>query len=120
MPCSGTGTWRRNPDTRWRNYGPSLADLLPVQADILERVAGVVKEGGRLVYATCSILPEENEKQIEAFLAKHPEYELGDLKSVWPQDAQAPCEGKYMRLTPKRHNTDGFFAAVMIRKADVA
>ena len=117
VPCSGTGTWRRNPDTRWRNYGPSLEALLPVQADILERVAGVVKEGGRLVYATCSLLPEENERQIEAFLSRHPEYELADLDAVWPEGSKVPCEGKYMRLTPKRHNTDGFFAAVMIRKA---
>lgn len=119
VPCSGTGTWRRNPDTRWRNYGPSLNDLIAVQADILERVAGVVKEGGRLVYATCSILPEENEQQIEKFLSAHPEYELTELSSVWPEGCKVPCEGKYMRLTPKRHGTDGFFAAVMIRKTEV-
>ncbi len=116
VPCSGTGTWRRNPDTRWRNYGPSVDEIIPVQADILERVAGVVKPGGRLVYATCSILPEENEDQIEKFLANHPEYELVDLQDVWPEGCKAPCEGKYMRLTPKRHHTDGFFAAVLIRK----
>jgi len=118
VPCSGTGTWRRNPDTRWRNYGPSVDNLIPVQADILERVAGVVKGGGRLVYATCSLLPEENEMQIEKFLGNHPEYELADLKTVWPIGCTSPCEGKYMRLTPKRHNTDGFFAAILIRKED--
>lgn len=116
VPCSGTGTWRRNPDTRWRQYGPSVEELLPVQADILERVAGVVKAGGRLVYATCSLLPEENEHQIEKFLKAHPEYELADLKSVWPEGCTVPCEGQYMRLTPRRHNTDGFFAAVLVRK----
>jgi 16S rRNA (cytosine967-C5)-methyltransferase len=116
VPCSGTGTWRRNPDMRWRVYGPNLDDLLAVQADILERVAGVVKEGGRLVYATCSLLPEENEAQIEKFLANHPEYELADLKSVWPEGCTPPNEGKYMRLTPKRHQTDGFFAAILLRK----
>jgi len=118
VPCSGTGTWRRNPDTRWRTYGPSVEELIPVQADILERVAGVVKAGGRLVYATCSLLPEENEQQIEKFLAAHPEFRLADLKSVWPEGCTPPCEGNYMRLTPKRHNTDGFFAAILIRKAD--
>lgn len=118
VPCSGTGTWRRNPDTRWRNYGPSVEEIIPVQADILERVAGVVKPGGRLVYATCSLLPEENEQQIEKFLGAHPEYELADLQDVWPEGCKPPCEGKYMRLTPKRHNTDGFFAAVLIRKDD--
>jgi 16S rRNA (cytosine967-C5)-methyltransferase len=117
VPCSGTGTWRRNPDTRWRNYGPSLEELIPVQADILERVAGVVKEGGRLVYATCSMLPEENERQIEKFLAAHPEYELAELQSVWPEGCKPPCDGTYMRLTPKRHGTDGFFAAILIRKS---
>ncbi len=118
VPCSGTGTWRRNPDTRWRNYGPAVAELIPVQADILERVAGVVKAGGRLVYATCSLLPEENEQQIEKFLSVHPEFELADLASVWPEGCKVPCEGTYMRLTPKRHNTDGFFAAVLVRKAE--
>lgn len=118
VPCSGTGTWRRNPDTRWRNYGPAVAELIPVQADILERVAGVVKAGGRLVYATCSLLPEENEQQIEKFLSVHPEFELADLASVWPEGCKVPCDGKYMRLTPKRHNTDGFFAAVLVRKAE--
>jgi 16S rRNA (cytosine967-C5)-methyltransferase len=118
VPCSGTGTWRRNPDTRWRNYGPAVEEIIPVQADILERVAGVVKPGGRLVYATCSLLPEENEQQIEKFLAVHPEYELANLQDVWPEGCKPPCEGKYMRLTPKRHNTDGFFAAILIRKDD--
>lgn len=120
VPCSGTGTWRRNPDTRWRQYGPSLEELVLIQADILERVAGVVKGGGKLVYATCSLLPEENEQQIEKFLSNHPEYECADLKSVWPQGCLVPCEGKYMRLTPKRHGTDGFFAAVLVRKADIS
>ncbi len=115
VPCSGTGTWRRNPDTRWRQYGPSLDELLPVQADILERVAGVVKAGGRLVYATCSLLPEENEQQVEKFLKSHPEYHLAALQDVWPEGCQPPCDGTYMRLTPKRHGTDGFFAAVMVR-----
>lgn len=118
VPCSGTGTWRRNPDTRWRVYGPGVEALLPVQAEILERVAGVVKPGGRLVYATCSLLPEENEQQIEKFLSQHPEYELADLSSVWAEGCQSPCAGKYMRLTPKRHATDGFFAAILVRKAD--
>lgn len=120
VPCSGTGTWRRNPDTRWRNYGPAVEEIIPVQADILERVANAVKGGGRLVYATCSLLPEENEHQVEKFLANHPEYELADLADVWPEGCKPPCEGKYMRLTPKRHSTDGFFAAVMIRKEEVS
>lgn len=107
-PCSGSGTWRRNPDTRWRVFGPSLDALLETQADILDRVAKTVKPGGRLIYATCSLLREENESQIETFLAAHPEFSL--------QNLDLPCaSGPTMRLTPHRHNTDGFFAAVLVR-----
>ncbi|QQG36534.1 MAG: RsmB/NOP family class I SAM-dependent RNA methyltransferase [Micavibrio aeruginosavorus] len=113
VPCSGTGTWRRNPDMRWRNYGPGLDELLETQADILERVARAVKLGGRLVYATCSLLPDENERQIETFLAAHPEFELLPLDQVW-EDGQAPST-PCLRLTPYRHDTDGFFAAVLVR-----
>ncbi len=116
-PCMGTGTWRRNPDTRWKVFGPGLAELLKVQAEILDRVVHTVKPGGRLVYATCSVLPEENEAQVEAFLKRHPDFELPDLKDVWPDGVTPPCEGKYMRLTPLRHGTDGFFAAVLVKKA---
>jgi 16S rRNA (cytosine967-C5)-methyltransferase len=113
VPCTGTGTWRRNPDMRWRVYGPPLDELLTVQAEILERVARTVKPGGRLVYATCSLLPEENERQVEAFLARHPEFE------AVPPDVPGLelGGGPYLRLTPLRHNTDGFFAAVLERKA---
>lgn len=114
VPCSGTGTWRRNPDMRWRNYGPGLDELLETQADILERVTKAVKVGGRLVYATCSLLPDENEQQIEKFLANHPEFSLLPLDQIWESGA-APS-APYMRLTPHRHNTDGFFAAVLVRK----
>lgn len=112
VPCTGTGTWRRNPDMRWRVYGPPLEELLTVQAEILERAARTVKPGGRLVYATCSLLPEENEGQVEAFLARHPEF------AVVPPDIPGLVDGgPYMRLTPLRHNTDGFFAAVLERQA---
>lgn len=119
-PCMGTGTWRRNPDTRWKVYGPGLEALLLVQAEILDKVVHTVKPGGRLVYATCSILPEENEAQVEKFLARHADFELADLKDVWPDGVTPPCEGKYMRLTPKRHGTDGFFAAVLVKKGTPA
>lgn len=116
VPCSGTGTWRRNPDTRWRVYGPSLDELLKTQAEILDKIAPVVKPGGRLVYATCSLLPQENEKQVEAFLARNQNFRLLPIDKAWPQDLDVPCEGPYMRLTPKQHNTDGFFAAVLLRQ----
>ncbi len=130
VPCTGTGTWRRNPDMRWRTYGPSLAELVEIQAEILDKVAKTVKPGGRLVYATCSLLPEENEKQIENFLKHHDGFELVPF-SVILSDSEAPHaikpgdpsvvpllqddSQKYMRLTPHRHNTDGFFAAVLRR-----
>jgi 16S rRNA (cytosine967-C5)-methyltransferase len=115
VPCTGTGTWRRNPDMRWRTYGPPLEELTAIQADILRRVAHTVKPGGRLVYATCSLLPGENEKQIELFLTEHEDFKILPLQQAWPEGLSAPCEGDFMRLTPARHNTDGFFAAVLER-----
>src|SRR5690606_23356359 len=83
-PCSGIGTLRRNPDLKWRQHPESLAELLKTQAQILSQAARCVKPGGRLVYATCSILPEENEQQVEAFLAENPDFSLrnaGDILS---------------------------------------
>jgi 16S rRNA (cytosine967-C5)-methyltransferase len=115
-PCSGTGTWRRNPDARWRAEDVGLAGLLTLQAGILDSAARLVKPGGRLVYATCSLLPEENEAQVAAFLAGHPEFQVVPLGEVAPQitDSALP---DYLSLTPARHDTDGFFAAVMQREA---
>jgi 16S rRNA (cytosine967-C5)-methyltransferase len=116
-PCSSSGTWRRNPDLRWNQYGPSLEEIKILQADILSRVADKVKPGGRLVYATCSLFAEENEQQVEKFLAANPEYSVMPLSDIWPADAgPIPCKGPYLRLFPADHNTDGFFTAVMIRK----
>lgn len=118
-PCSGTGTWRRNPDLRWRTFGPKLEELLATQADILDKAAKTVKPGGRLVYATCSLLPAENEDQAHAFLNRHPDFEIFPISKIWPDD-DAPCKDPYMRLTPKEHGTDGFFAAVFMRKNEVS
>lgn len=116
VPCTGTGTWRRNPDMRWRTYGPGLEALLATQAEILDRVAKTIKPGtGRLVYATCSLLPAENEEQIDAFLQRHPDFKVLPLADAWPAGSPAPGDGPYMRLTPHRHGTDGFFAAVLVR-----
>ena len=118
-PCSGTGTWRRNPDSRWRQLGPGLDKLLPLQAELLDSAARLVKPGGRLVYATCSMLAEENEDQIERFLAGHPDFSPLPLTEIWPQviGTPSPMEGPWLRLTPARHDTDGFFAAVLVRAA---
>jgi 16S rRNA (cytosine967-C5)-methyltransferase len=117
-PCTGTGTWRRNPDARWRALaaGQGLDNLVPLQARILASAARLVKPGGRLVYATCSLLPAENEDQVAAFLAAHPEFRLVPLSEAAPQLGNS-AHPDYLSLTPARHDTDGFFAAVLQRAA---
>ncbi len=117
-PCSGCGTWRRNPDARWKSLGPGLEALVPLQASILESAARLVKGGGRLVYATCSLLPEENEKQIEKFLDNHPDFTLVPVSECGAVCPNLPDTGDYLSLTPAQHKTDGFFAAVMQRKVE--
>lgn len=116
-PCSGTGTWRRNPEARWRLTAEHLAELRAVQDHLLDRGAGLVKPGGRLVYATCSLLPCEGEDRIEAFLARQPGFRPLPVGDVWPAVATGapPAEGPWLRLTPRRHGTDGFFAAILER-----
>lgn len=99
-PCTGTGTWRRNPDARLRLTEAHLAELLPKQASILDEAAALVSTGGHLVYATCSLLTEENEAQVLAFLHRHAGFSRMDTLS----------------LTPARDGTDGFFAVVLERK----
>jgi 16S rRNA (cytosine967-C5)-methyltransferase len=115
-PCSGLGTLRRNPDLKWRQQPNDIAELTRKQAAILTAAARLVKPGGRLVYATCSILPEENEQIVETFLAAHPEFEAVPVNEVLTQQHVALDTGKYLRLSPEQHGTDGFFAAVMARK----
>ncbi len=119
-PCSGSGTWRRNPDGRWRTFGPSLETLITTQKDILDRVAGTVKPGGHLVYATCSLFREENEDQMDAFLSRHPDYRVLPVPALWPPATPCPVTGPYLRLSPHHHNTDGFFAAVLVRDQNVS
>ncbi|MEM7650849.1 MAG: RsmB/NOP family class I SAM-dependent RNA methyltransferase [Pseudomonadota bacterium] len=108
VPCTGTGTWRRNPDMRWNTYGPDLEELTKIQTEILDKASALVKPGGRLVYATCSLLPDENEKQIEAFLVRNNDFQIHET----PEELGTP----FMRLTPHRHGTDGFFAAILMKK----
>jgi 16S rRNA (cytosine967-C5)-methyltransferase len=117
-PCGGSGTWRRNPDARWKNLGPGLVELLPLQQRILTSAARLVKPGGRLIYATCSLLDVENSDQIAAFLAAHPDFTVLPYTEIWPTVSTTPLPGKgpFLRLTPAQHDTDGFFAAVMARK----
>ena len=116
-PCTGTGTWRRNPDGRLRLRAEDLAELLPKQAGILAQASRLVRSGGRLVYATCSLLPEENEAQVDAFLAVHADFALVPFERAWKLPAPPPGPGPYLVLTPRSHDTDGFFAAVLERVA---
>jgi 16S rRNA (cytosine967-C5)-methyltransferase len=114
-PCTGTGTWRRNPDARLRLRPQDLAELLPKQAAILAHAARLVRSGGRLVYATCSLLLEENEEQVDAFLAAHSGFAVVPLARAWDLPGSLPGPGPYLSLTPRAHDTDGFFAAVLER-----
>ncbi|AQS87365.1 tRNA/rRNA cytosine-C5-methylase Nol1/Nop2/Sun [Neoasaia chiangmaiensis NBRC 101099] len=116
-PCSGTGTWRRNPDARIRLTENDISELRVKQAEILDRAASLVKPGGRLVYATCSLLAEENMAQIDAFLSRRADFELAPAGGeVLPE---ALREQSSFSLTPLRNGTDGFFAAVL-RRVNVA
>ncbi|QKV54114.1 RsmB/NOP family class I SAM-dependent RNA methyltransferase [Comamonas antarctica] len=124
-PCSGLGTLRRNPDLKWRQSEQAIAELTVKQASILDSAARLVKSGGRLVYATCSILPEENEAIAEAFSAAHPDFVPLHAAQLLEQLKVAAAEGlcsggesggRYLRLWPHLHQTDGFFAAVWVRK----
>ena len=116
-PCTGIGTWRRNPDARLRLSARDLAELQVKQADILTAAARLVRSGGRLVYATCSLLTEENEAQVQAFLATHPDFAVVPLARAWDLPGAPPCAGPFLTLTPRHHGCDGFFAAVLERAA---
>jgi 16S rRNA (cytosine967-C5)-methyltransferase len=116
-PCSGTGTWRRNPDARWTLSRDDVAELRELQARILASAARLVKPGGRLVYATCSLLPAENERQAEAFAAGG-EFTPVPISTVWAETIGGACPSPdpWLRLSPARHGTDGFFVAVFERR----
>ncbi|MBC7951637.1 MAG: RsmB/NOP family class I SAM-dependent RNA methyltransferase [Rhodospirillaceae bacterium] len=118
-PCTGTGTWRRNPDAKWQLSETDLLELVVRQKDILESASRLVKPGGRLIYATCSVMAEENEQQIEAFLATHPDYTVRPVPALWAElvGTPSPVTGPWLRLSPLNHATDGFFTAVLERKA---
>ncbi len=116
-PCTGTGTWRRNPDARLRLQPTDLSELVEKQQMILQTAAKLAKPGGRVIYATCSILLEENEQQIARFLESAPEFRLLRLRDLWTLNDDPPCHGDTLRLTPRLHGTDGFFTAVLERSA---
>lgn len=115
-PCSGLGTLRRNPDMKWRQTPESVTELNAKQTSILASAARLVKPGGRLVYATCSLLDEENEAIVEQFLATHEDFALVPMKDVLAEQ-KVPLEMEsYLKLAPQVHQTDGFFAAVLERR----
>jgi len=115
-PCSGLGTLRRNPEARWRLQPPAVDGFPPQQLSLLVTYAPLVAVGGRLVYATCTVLRSENDEVIERFLAERPDFVLMPLKEIWGKERAQPLGGgSLLRLTPQGHDTDGFFAAVMRR-----
>jgi 16S rRNA (cytosine967-C5)-methyltransferase len=114
-PCTGFGTLRRNPDLKWRQRQTAVGELAVKQARLLGAAATLLKPGGRLVYATCSVLPDENEAIVEAFLAAHPEFALGNAAAELARAGIALDTGPMLRLYPHRHGCDGFFAAVLER-----
>jgi 16S rRNA (cytosine967-C5)-methyltransferase len=120
-PCSGLGTLRRNPDLQWRLSLQDLEALQALQLSIVQSAAKLVKPGGRLVYATCSLLTQENEAVAQAFEHNQRDWVKLDaaevLQAAGVEAAPSLCRQGYLRLWPHRHHTDGFFAAVWQRKA---
>ncbi|MFZ9887345.1 MAG: RsmB/NOP family class I SAM-dependent RNA methyltransferase [Myxococcota bacterium] len=116
-PCSGTGILRRNPDTAWNLKPDDVERMRGQQEQILERYARLVKPGGRLVYATCSVLRDENEAQVELLRQKRPDLEVEPASAALARyGVDLPLEGHGLRLYPHRHGTDGFFATVFVRR----
>lgn len=121
-PCSGLGTLRRNPDLKWRHGVDSVARLATLQASILSSAARLVKVGGTVVYATCSVLPTENQNVVDEFLKSNPNYEAVNARDALvaqgielPESTRAGSAGMYLQLLPQLHQTDGFFAACLNR-----
>ncbi len=122
-PCTGTGSWRRKPDAKWRLSNEMLQTRLDEQREVLKTAKALVKPGGRLVYVTCSLLPEENMDQIDRFLGENPDFAPYELESLWkkqlpdtpPPFADAKTKAALL-LSPARHNTDGFFIAALRKK----
>jgi len=116
-PCSGFGTLRRNPDLKWRHGPEAIAELAQKQLRILESASRLVKPAGRLVYATCSILADENEAVAAAFQAAHPEFEPLSCRELLAAQRIPLDTGEHLYLSPHVHGTDGFFAAAFQRLA---
>jgi 16S rRNA (cytosine967-C5)-methyltransferase len=119
-PCSGTGSWARNPDQRWTWRPEALARLMLEQDKLLEQAARLVRPGGKILFATCSLLQDEGEARIAAFLKRAPAFRMTPLADNWspPLLGKAPDSlGDWLRLSPAKHGVDGFFAAILERSA---
>ncbi|MDR6100782.1 16S rRNA (cytosine967-C5)-methyltransferase [Agrobacterium larrymoorei] len=122
-PCTGTGTWRRRPDTKWRLTQRNLEERVGQQAEALDQAKAFVRPGGELLYVTCSVLPEENERQVRRFCAENPEFSIVSALDRWTKTfgpaAAKPhsADGETVTLTPATTDTDGFFFCAMTRKA---
>src|SRR5262245_37861206 len=124
-PCTGTGTWRRNPDAKWRMRPGALEVRIKEQVEVLDRAAALVRPGGRIAYVTCSVLAEENGDQLRAFLARHQDFALvpsgelaaplGERGFMFRRAVLATDEG--LQMTPRRTDTDGFFVGAIVRAA---
>lgn len=114
-PCTGTGTLRRNPDLKWRHRPVDVAELTAKQSAILASAATLVKPGGRVVYATCSVLPEENERIVDAFLAGHPDFRRGDARAELARAGVGLDTGEALVLSTAKHGCDAFYAAIVER-----
>src|SRR5581483_8410258 len=124
-PCTGTGTWRRNPDAKWRIRPGALTERQKQQASLLDRAVSLTRPGGRIVYITCSVLAEENGDQIRAFAGRHPDFSvekpvdtaqaLGERAYLFGRAALISDEG--LLMTPRRTDTDGFFVSVLRRSS---
>ncbi|HEX8702062.1 MAG TPA: RsmB/NOP family class I SAM-dependent RNA methyltransferase [Myxococcaceae bacterium] len=115
-PCSGTGTYRRKPDARYRLSPADLETHVARQKALLERFSSMVKPGGRLIYGTCSVLREENEAVVEDFLSRHPDFSVRPVsEELGPELGARVSRGPFLRLAPHTHGTDGFFGAILVR-----
>lgn len=118
-PCSGSGTWRRSPDAKYRLTPKQLKAIELAQEEILEIAAKHTKVGGRIIYMTCSVLPEENEEKIDKFLKEHTDFSTVNMQNLWERKLEIPYpfkETKYLKCSPLITGTDGFFVCVMQKK----
>ncbi len=115
-PCSGSGTWRRSPDAKYRLTPKQLKAIEQAQEEILEIAVKHLTPNGKIIYMTCSVLPEENELRIENFLAKHPQFTTVDMEKLWERKLELPypsTEKRWLKCSPLTTGTDGFFVSVL-------